>query len=49
MFPQTTTIFRCSNQSCQDEKDHETAKRILAIKIKDVAKKERLAAKKLQA
>lgn len=26
-FPQTTKIFRCSNQSCQDEIDKQTVKR----------------------
>lgn len=27
-FPQTTTQYRCSDQSCQDEKDKEAEKRI---------------------
>lgn len=31
-FPQTTSIYRCSDDSCQQEKDKETAKR---IKLKD--------------
>lgn len=27
-FPQTTSIYRCSNKECQDEKDKQTALRI---------------------
>jgi hypothetical protein len=27
-YAQTSTVYRCSNQSCQDEKDKETAKRM---------------------
>ncbi|HKC14391.1 MAG TPA: hypothetical protein VKC89_00285 [Patescibacteria group bacterium] len=27
-FPQTTSIYRCPNTACQEEKDRETAKRI---------------------
>lgn len=46
MFPQTTTIYRCSNLVCQAEKDRETAKRVGIQRAKDIAMKERLAAKK---
>lgn len=31
-FPQTTSIYRCSDDKCQEDKDKETAKR---IKLKD--------------
>lgn len=27
-YPQTQTIYRCSNQECQEEKDKETVKRL---------------------
>ncbi len=27
-FPQTTTVYRCSDEKCQEEKDKQTAKRI---------------------
>lgn len=30
MFPQVTTIYRCSNQECQDERDKQTEIRIKA-------------------
>jgi len=39
LFPQTSSIYRCSDKECQKEKDMETAKR---IKIKN----ERLAESK---
>lgn len=28
LFPQTTTLYRCSNLVCQEERDKETEKRI---------------------
>lgn len=31
-FPQTTSIYRCSDKKCQEEKDRETQKR---IKLRD--------------
>jgi hypothetical protein len=27
-YAQTSTVYRCSNQDCQDDKDKETAKRL---------------------
>ena len=27
-YPQTSTVYRCSNDTCQEEKDKETAKRM---------------------
>lgn len=41
-FPQTTIIYRCSNQACQDEKDKELAKRIKLREEKAVADKKRV-------
>ena len=38
-FPQTTTVYRCSNQECQDEKDKATAKRVKAQADKDLLTK----------
>ena len=31
-YPQTSTVYRCSNDECQEQKDKETAKR---VKIKE--------------
>jgi len=39
MFPQTITIYNCSNEVCQDEKDRETAKRIKIQKDKEFSKR----------
>jgi hypothetical protein len=46
MFPQTFTIYRCSNEECQKQKDKEEVKRQQAVKekeqrAKDSAKKAR--------
>lgn len=35
LFPQTTTTYRCSNKSCQDEIDKQTKKRLQIIKEKE--------------
>lgn len=45
-FPQTTIIYRCSNQACQDAKDKETAKRIKLREEKALADEKRI--KKIQ-
>lgn len=47
-FPQTTTVFRCSNQSCQDEKDKQTAKRVQLRKDKLEADQKRVDDKALE-
>lgn len=41
LFPQTTSIYRCSNDECQEKKDKETAKRAEAQKVKIEADKRR--------
>lgn len=41
-FPQTTSIFKCSNKECQAEREKETAKRIKLKKEKDVALEKRI-------
>lgn len=41
LFPQTTSIYRCSNQSCQEEKDKETEKRKSQQKERAVAEQRR--------
>lgn len=41
-FPQTTIIYRCSNQACQDAKDKETAKRIKLREEKAIADQKRI-------
>lgn len=50
-FPQTTTLYRCSNKVCQDNKDKEAAKRMKLMKDKEKSDKkrvkEKLAQKKL--
>lgn len=40
-FPQTTSIYRCSNKECQEEKDKEKAKRIKQREEKAIADKKR--------
>jgi len=47
-FPQTTSIYRCSNLTCQDEKDKEAVKRIKIQKDKEIAIEQRLAQKLIQ-
>ena len=47
-FPQTTTVYRCSNQECQEEKDKQAAKRLELRKEKEQSD-ERRAAKILEA
>lgn len=46
-FPQTTIKYRCSDQTCQDEKDKQTAKRLKIIQDKEVNDQKRLE-KKMQ-
>ena len=41
-FPQTTSIYKCSNKECQDERERETAKRVKLKKEKDVALEKRV-------
>ena len=36
-FFQTNSVYRCSNQECQDEKDKQTEKRIKLQKEKEAA------------
>ncbi len=40
-FPQTTKIYRCSNQSCQSEIDKQTAKRVQIQQERSVADEKR--------
>lgn len=40
-YPQTSTVYRCSNQPCQEEKDKETAKRIRVKEDRAMADKKR--------
>jgi len=40
-FPQTTTIYRCSNKSCQDEKDKQEEKRLKLKEEKQVQDEKR--------
>jgi aspartate carbamoyltransferase regulatory subunit len=40
-FPQTTTIYRCSNEECQEEKDKQAAKRLQLRKEKEQADERR--------
>jgi hypothetical protein len=47
-FFQTNSIFRCSNDECQAEKDKQTEKRLKLRKDKELADKERLEKKVLQ-
>jgi len=41
-FPQTSTTYRCSNESCQAEKDKQTAKRVKMLQDKEKADQKRL-------
>ena len=41
LFPQTTSIFRCSNEECQAQKDKDEAKRLKLKEDKDEADKKR--------
>jgi hypothetical protein len=41
-FPQTSTTYRCSNDSCQAEKDKQTAKRLKILQDKEKADQKRL-------
>ena len=45
LFPQTTSIFRCSNNECQEKKDKEAAKRAEASNAKAVADQKRKTAR----
>ena len=47
LFPQTMTVFRCSNELCQEEKDKQADKRIKLMKDKEVTEQLR-AEKKAQ-
>ncbi len=40
-FPQTTTMYRCSNQACQEDKDKQAAKRLELRKEKEQADERR--------
>jgi hypothetical protein len=44
-FPQTISIYRCSNTTCQEEKDRQEEKRIKLKEEKEVEKNERIKAK----
>jgi hypothetical protein len=39
LFPQTMSVFRCTNQICQEEKDKQTDKRIKFFKDKELSNK----------
>lgn len=41
LFPQTTSVYRCSDEKCQAEKDKETAKRLKLQEEKELAEKKR--------
>lgn len=41
LFPQTTTLYRCSNKACQDERDRETEKRLKLKKERAVQEQKR--------
>lgn len=45
LFPQTTSIFRCSNNECQEKKDKEAAKRAEATNAKVIADQKRKTAR----
>ncbi|MBU4098932.1 hypothetical protein KJ980_04775 [Patescibacteria group bacterium] len=45
LFPQTTTIFRCSNEGCQEKKDKEAERRAEANDIKAKADEKRKTAR----
>lgn len=40
-YPQTSTVYRCSNDVCQDEKDKETAKRLKLKEDRELVGKQR--------
>ncbi len=40
-FPQTTTVYRCSNEECQEEKDKQAVKRLQLRKEKEIADERR--------
>lgn len=40
-FSQTSTVYRCSNQPCQDAKDKETAKRLKFKEDRELVDKKR--------
>lgn len=40
-YPQTSTIYRCSNEACQAEKDKETAKRLKIKEDRELVDKKR--------
>jgi hypothetical protein len=42
LFPQTTSMFRCVNKECQDEKDKQAAKNLKMLQDKEIAIKEKL-------
>lgn len=37
LFPQTTTLYRCSNKECQEDRDEQTKKRLKMKKDKEIA------------
>lgn len=47
LFPQTTSIFRCSNNECQEKKDKEAAKRAEATNAKVIADEKRKTAREV--
>ena len=44
-FPQTITIYRCSNLACQEEKDKQEEKRLKLKEEKEAEKEKRLSAR----
>jgi len=44
-FPQTITIYRCSNSVCQEEKDKQEEKRLKLKEEKEAEKNERIKAR----
>lgn len=45
-FPQTLSIYRCSNITCQEEKDKQEEKRLKLQKEKEAEQERRIKAKK---
>jgi hypothetical protein len=41
-YPQTNTVYRCSNAACQEKKDKEKADRLNLRQKKEVTDKERI-------
>lgn len=37
LFPQTSTIYHCSDQNCQEEKDKQVEKRLKLLRDKELA------------